>query len=391
MPDRLGRTLAILIAVAATVLVTAAPSRAQASSGPVGPVPVSPLGHRGLCWQAWGDGSAITLQRCVAGQNGQLWTFTSNGVLMNGNGYCVQAGRRTSLFLSFSGQCAGAPSQRWTFSGTTSQIRNAPTGDCAYVQGGALVPGAQIATRRCAPAAKGWAWSQGISDLTLSAAGEDAPRRGARDQGATGRRSMGQGATGRRASGQGATGEAAAGQDVTANSTVRAFTARVTVANAPRATTAYAAAVWFRLPRGLTIGRLTATGGLRGWTCTLTKVSCHGNLGAGGTGQIIVTGQVAGGYTATELTAHADVRHTNQQGRPVRTATVPVRVSTVTGAGAQTTHGPLASGVAISGLAVAGLLVTLGAVLAFVTRRRQRAPAHAGVRRATVPSPTRAR
>jgi hypothetical protein len=352
MPDRLQRTLRAAIVITATVLATAAPIRASASSGPVGPAPVSALGHRGLCWQAWGDGSTITLEGCVTGQDGELWTFTSNGVLMNGNGYCLQAGRAGSLFLSFSGQCAGAPSQRWTFSGATSQIRNAPTGDCAYVQGGALVPGARIVARRCGPAAKGRAWSQGISDLILSA-----PRPGTTASNV-------------------------------ATSAVRAFTARVTVSNAPRATTAYAAAVWFRLPRGLTVGRLTATGGLRGWTCKLATPSCHGNLGAGATGQVTVAGQVAGGYTATELTAHADVRHTNQQGRPVRTATVPVHVYDVTAAaGPPTTHGPLASGVAVSGLAVAGLLVTLGGGLAFATRRRQRAPAHAGVRPATAPSP----
>ncbi|HLX47374.1 MAG TPA: hypothetical protein VKS82_03485 [Streptosporangiaceae bacterium] len=353
MPDRLQRTLAAVLAIAAALLVTAAPTRAEAGSGPVGPAPVSPLGHRTLCWQAWGNGSTITLERCAPGQDGQLWTFTSNGVLMNGNGYCLQAGRAGSLFLSFSGQCAGAPGQRWSFSGATGQVRNTPSGDCAYVRGGALVPGAQIVARRCVPTARGRAWSQGVSDLTLSA-----PH-----------------------------------QDVTASSiarsAVRAFTAGVTVSNAPRATTAYAAAVWFRLPRGLTVSRLAAAGGLRGWTCTLTTLSCHGNLGAGAAGQVTVAGKVAGGYTATALTAHADVRHTNQQGRPVRTATVPVHVYEVTAAGPPAVHGPLASGVAVSGLALAGLLVTLGGGLAFLTRRRQRTPAHAGagVRSGTAPSP----
>jgi Ricin-type beta-trefoil lectin domain len=352
MPDRLQRTLAAVIAAAAALLVTAAPIRAETSAAPVGPAPVSPLGHRGLCWQAWGNGSTITLQRCAAGQDGQLWTFTGNGVLMNGNGYCLQAGPAGSLFLTFRGQCAGAPGQRWTFSGATSQIRNTPTGDCAYVEGGAVVPGAQIAARRCVPAANGRGWSQGISDLTLST-----PRQGS---------------------------PATSG---VATSAVRAFTARVTVSNAPRAATAYAAAVWFRLPRGLTVSRLAATGGLRGWTCTLTALSCHGNLGPGATGQVTVGGKVAGGYPAAGLAAHADARHTNQHGRPVRAATVPVRVHELTAAGPPAAHGPLTSGVAVSGLAVAGLLVTLGGILAFVTRRRQWAPAHTSVRPATAPSP----
>jgi hypothetical protein len=352
MPDRLQRTLTV--AMAAALLVIAAPLRAAASGGPTGPAPVSPLGHRGLCWQAWGNGSAVTLERCVAHQDGQLWTFTSNGVLMNGNGYCLQAGPSASLFVSFSGQCAGAPGQRWTFSGATGQIRNTATGDCAEVKGGAPVPGAQVAARRCGPAARGRAWSQGISDLTLSASRRGTPAS-------------------------------------LPTSAVRGFTARVTVSNAPRAATAYAAAVWFRLPRGLTISRLAATGGLRGWTCTLRRLSCHGNLGAGASGQITVAGKIAGGYTATALTAHADVRHTNQRGRPVRAAAVPVQVFAVAAAGPPARHGPLGSGVAVSGLAVAGLLVTLGGVLAFVTGRRQRPPAHTSVRPATAPSPPRDR
>ena len=169
------------------------------------------------------------------------------------------------------------------------------------------------------------------------------------------------------------------------------------MSNAPRATTAYAAAVWFRLPRGLAVSKLATTGGLHGWTCTTATLSCHGNLGPGSSGQVTVAGRVASGYTVAELTAHADVRHTDQRGRPVRTATVPVSVFAVAPAGQPAARGPMASGVAVSGLVVAGLLVTAGTAMAFVTRRRQRGPGQQrvpgqhGVMPAIAPSPPRDR
>ena len=58
--------------------------------GLVGPLQIRAQARPDLCWQAAGNGSPVTLAHCGSA-NGQLWTLTSNGVLMNGNGYCLEA------------------------------------------------------------------------------------------------------------------------------------------------------------------------------------------------------------------------------------------------------------------------------------------------------------
>jgi hypothetical protein len=154
--------------------------------------------------------------------------------------------------------------------------------------------------------------------------------------------------------------------------------------------TAFGASVSIMPPGGLTVTRLTGTGGLSGWACALKTLSCHGNLPAGGNGQISVTGTVAGRapasqVAATAMIARATVTGTNQSGRPVRRAAVSVRVFALTSAAGQTgpgqastglpgaARGTPASSVATYGLVAAVLLVMTGTVLAVVTRRR-RAP-----------------
>ena len=52
---------------------------------------INPVGHPRLCWQAGGNGSGVTLERCDPAVAGQQWSLTSNGVVMNGNGYCLEA------------------------------------------------------------------------------------------------------------------------------------------------------------------------------------------------------------------------------------------------------------------------------------------------------------
>ena len=52
---------------------------------------ISALGHPRLCWQAAGNGSAVTLEHCDRMLQGQQWSLTPDGVLMNGNGYCTPA------------------------------------------------------------------------------------------------------------------------------------------------------------------------------------------------------------------------------------------------------------------------------------------------------------
>jgi Ricin-type beta-trefoil lectin domain len=373
VPDRRERTrlrpvltvmAAAVLAVAVVGGVSAGQARAaagQAAGPPVGPVPVTPLGHQGLCWQAGGNGSPITLEDCAAGVNGQLWTFTSDGVLMNGNGYCLQDGgpggtpagagsqAGDSLFLSFSGQCGGAASQLWTFSATTNQIRNAPGDLCTDVQGGALVPGAAIVPLRCtgpasSGAASGVRWSQGASDLKLSA---PSPAAGTQAQRPAGTR--------------------------------REFTAELTVSNGAKATTAYGAFVSVQPRHGLTVTKMAGSGGLSGWTCAAAALKCEGNLAAGATGRVTLGGTVTGAAsTGSTVTAHAGVLHTGQSRHAALSATVPLRMSAVPPAAAaapgNAPRGPLTSGAVILGLAVAGLLVALGIFLAFITRRRQQAP-----------------
>src|SRR5690348_17672204 len=62
-----------------------------ASGTTIGPVQISALGHPRLCWEAAGNGSAVTLERCDRMLQGQQWSLTPHGVLMNGNGYCLEA------------------------------------------------------------------------------------------------------------------------------------------------------------------------------------------------------------------------------------------------------------------------------------------------------------
>lgn len=285
---------------------------------------------------------------------GQLWTFTGDGVVMNGNGYCLQNGgtagsaraRGASLFLSFSGQCSGAASQTWTFSGVSNVITNPAAGLCASPQGGADVPGAAIVGLPCGRAGSAGRWSFGASRLTLS--GASLPG-----------------------------GAAAAG-------TRRPFTAGVTVANAAGAMTAYGAAVWLRQPKGMTVTRLAASGSLRDWTCTVRTLRCQGSLAAGLSGRITISGAVSGPAAAQAVTVHAIVTRTNQARRGVRPAVIPVRMFTVAAAGSLPGGGARsspASSVPKFGLVIAVLLVAVGIVLALVTRRRPRArAAHAAGR-----------
>ncbi len=397
---------ALTASVAMALTVIAPASSAHASSGqhggqhggqyggqhgrqhggpPVGPALISPLGHFGLCWQAEGNGSSVSLESCNAAVQGQLWTFTGNGVVMNGNGYCLQNGgtappgqQGASLFLSFSGQCAGARSQAWTFSGGTNVIRNPASGVCAYPQGGADVPGAAIVGRPCGSARTWDRWSFGISRLTLSG--------GRRSSGRRGGGSAAAGAGGSAAAGAGGSAAAGAGGSAAAGGR-RAFAAEVTVANAAGAMTAYGTVVTLRPPKGLTVTRLAGTGSLSGWICTVPKLRCEGSLAGGLSGLITISGAVSGRAPARALTVHGAVTRTNEPRRGVRPARIPVRVFTVTAVGSLPggslpgggTHGPLPGGAARLVVIIAGLLVAVGIVLAVVTRRRSRpVAAHAG-------------
>ncbi len=83
--------LAAAAAVAVLAVVMSAGPALAGGGPPVGPVQINAIGHPGLCWQAGGNGSAITLERCDPALADQQWSLTGAGVVMNGNGYCLEA------------------------------------------------------------------------------------------------------------------------------------------------------------------------------------------------------------------------------------------------------------------------------------------------------------
>jgi hypothetical protein len=142
-----------------------------------------------LCWQAAGNGSPVTLEHCGSAE-GQQWTLAGhgvpmNGVLMNGNGYCLQAG--PTLAIGFDGQCDGQAGQLWTYRAATGQLASqtrvasqtsgasqisAGPGSCAVVSG-PLVPGTPVVSGACAG---GTRWSLGAGVIPVQAAGSPRPQ-----------------------------------------------------------------------------------------------------------------------------------------------------------------------------------------------------------------------
>jgi len=140
-------------ALAAAVLTSGS---AWAAGPAVGPVQINPVGHPRLCWQAGGNGSGVTLERCDPAVAGQQWSLTGNGVVMNGNGYCLEAGQAAALYIDFAGQCAGAGpgngrigrGQVWQY--RAGQLASAGTGACAG-PGRPVAPGVPVVRRPCSP------------------------------------------------------------------------------------------------------------------------------------------------------------------------------------------------------------------------------------------------
>jgi ricin-type beta-trefoil lectin protein len=220
---RAGRLLGIFAVL--VVMVSAGPPGVRAApmgGTTIGPVQISALGHPRLCWEAAGNGSAVTLEHCDRMLQGQQWSLTPDGVLMNGNGYCLEAVPGHPLLVDFAGQCAGSPSQTWHYrsghlvspvTGPGEAGPGASDGTCA-VTAAPAVPGAEItgaacprprATSDALTAREASRWSIGRSAVTLTA-------------------SRGQGPVG------------------------GTFGASVTVANAASAQAAYGVSVTFALP-----------------------------------------------------------------------------------------------------------------------------------------------
>ena len=353
-------TGAALAAAVLTVTLAAGPAWAAGSAragGPtIGPVQINPVGHPRLCWQAGGNGSGVTLERCDPALQGQQWSLTSDGVVMNGNGYCLEAGAATALYIDFARQCVGSGpgpgpgpgpgsgpghkqggrGQVWQY--RAGQLASAGTGACAG-PGGPVAAGAPILRRPC-PA--GSRWSIGYSVVTV------APGPGGGQSGPDG----------------------------------GTFTASVTVADAASAQAAYGVAVTFSLPPHLSASGLHVTGAA-GWTCDVRRVTCTGTLPSGASGKVAVTGRLPAArpgtsYAGSSYTVRARAAVTGTSQRPgahsITSASlaVPVRLAPPLPAS------PIRFALILIAVAVAALLLA-GALLIYITRRR---PRHAARRRA---------
>jgi hypothetical protein len=309
----------------------------------IGPVQISALGHPSLCWEAGGNGSGVTLERCDHVLQGQQWSLTPNGVLMNGNGYCLEAVPGRPLFIDFAAQCAGAPTQLWHYhsghltspagsspagsspagsspAGSSPAGSAGPAGVCA-VTATPISPGAEIAGGSCSRRGSSprtvSRWSIGYSAVTVT------PGRGRGPVGGT-------------------------------------FSASVTVANAPSAQAAYGVSVAFTLPPGVSASTLRGSG-LR---CDVSRLACTGTLPVGASRHITLTGPVPAAIRPGDtypLHVHASVAGTTQRSRTARTtASLAVTVSPA----ASHPRSPLP-------LIAAGttLLLLAGLALLLITRR----------------------
>jgi hypothetical protein len=320
------------VTVLGVLLVGGTPASAK-SGTTTGPVQINPVGHPHLCWQATGNGAPILLETCDPAIEAQQWSLTPDGVLMNGIGYCLEAGSGqpvgVPLFIDFASQCGGSRGQVWQYNGSTGHLSS--LGTCAGLAG-RVSAGISVVGRACPGGPR---WSIGYSAVTL--------RRGS-------------------GSGSGAVGGA--------------FDTSVTVANAATAQTAYKVTVKFGRLRGLDYTGAHATGGASGWRCDRSTLTCTGTLPAGASGRIYVSGSLptdARPGRSYTLTARAVVSGTSQlPGTATKAvpATVAVHAAPPAPAGARSSSGLLLlAGTATVFLLGGGLLV------GFTLRRR---PARAG-------------
>jgi hypothetical protein len=305
----------------------------------IGPVQINALGHPGLCWQAGGNGSAVTLERCDAAVQGQQWSLTSDGVVMNGNGYCLEAGTGLPLYIDFAGQCAGDAQagdaqggQVWRY--RAGLLASAGTGACA-VAGGPLWPGTEVVRRACS--ARASQWSIGYSAVTVAPG----------------------------------SGSSAAGSGAAAG----VFGVAATVANAASAQTAYGVTVAFVLPPHPAAAGLRLTGGSR-WSCGVRTLTCTGTLPAGASSRIAIAGRLpAGPRPGDSYTVRVKASVTGTSQRPGTTRTTASLTVAVHAAAPGTPGAPGALGAAAARsplllvAAVAGVLLLAGALLIRITRR----------------------
>ena len=330
---------------AVAALAWAGPARGgtvAVGAGPtVGPAQINAVGHPALCWQAGGNGSAVTLEPCDPNLQGQQWSLTGDGVLMNGNGYCLEArpGQPAGvpLNIDFAGQCAGdgagagpggagpgGAGQVWRY--RAGQFVS--TGICADA-GGPVSPGTEIVRHPCPAAAA--RWSIGYSAVTVTAGTGSGPAGGM-------------------------------------------FRASVTAANAASAQSAYGVTITFSLPPGLAATRLQAAGGAL-WTCAVRAVTCTGTLPSGASSRIAITGLLPAAARPGDsytLWAEASVTDTSQRPGTSGTSTslaIAVRPAAPEPAALLGIRSPLPLIAAI-----AAALLLAGALLILLTRRPRRRP-----------------
>jgi hypothetical protein len=266
---RLMATAALAIGL---ILAGGVPASAVGGTS-TGPVQINPLGHPGLCWQASGSGDPILLERCDPTAETQKWTLTSDGVMTNGIGYCLEAGAGepdgTPLYIDFADQCYGQTGQVWRYGDQTGQLTS--VGACASLSGPPST-GTEIVRGACIrTASRGIRWSIGYSAVTLAANGTASARAGA------------------------------------------TFSAPVTIANAASAQTAYGVTVSFSLPPRLSVTGLAGVGDAAGLLCDAQALTCTGTLRPGASGHIVVSGRVSARARGSQpVSARVTVAGTSQ-------------------------------------------------------------------------------
>jgi hypothetical protein len=337
------RLKAALLAMVISGLVLSGGGAASASGGTtIGPMQINPVGHPHLCWQATGNGAPILLEACAPGVVAQQWSLTPDGVMMSGIGYCLEArpGQPAGvpLYIDFAGQCGGGRGQVWRYNGSTGRLSS--LGTCAGL-GGSPSPGTEIVRRSCP---RGPRWSIGYSAVTIKAGTGNGPAGGP-------------------------------------------FDAAVTVADAGSAQTAYGVTVVFGRGPGLAVTGFHVAGGVSGFRCNLSALTCTGTLLTGASGRIGVTGRLPAGAQpghAYTLTARASVRGTSQlPGMPVlATISVHAAAPPAPGVGGRSGRVYLLAGLVAVLLLGGGLLVGLT-----LRRRPVHAAAYEGRRRIGVRLP----
>jgi hypothetical protein len=330
----------IMVLTIGVILAAGAPASASGGTT-IGPVQINPVGHPHLCWQATGYGLPILLETCDHAVEAQQWSLTPDGVLMNGIGYCLEAGSGqpvgVPLYIDFVDQCGGDGGQVWRYDGTTGHLSS--LGTCAGL-GGPVSAGISVVSRACPG---GLRWSIGYSAVTVK------PGTGSGRVGGT-------------------------------------FDASMAVANARSAQTAYEVTVRFGLLRGLDYTAVHATSGVFAWRCDRSAMTCTGTLPAGATARIVLSGRLpadAKPGSSYTLTTRAVVGGTSQRpGTANKTVPVTVAVHAAPPAHVRTGHS-----LDLAILAVIATLFLLGeALLIGFTRRRRPVrnggtPAYQGHRR----------